>query len=144
MKKNKHNCNFSSQTFFSDFYISQFSCFCFHHKGNFTSQFGLFLELWHYFSQFWVFTCSRTVRNVWIVRKGGLSKWLKTNLNFVLKYYQYSNYILNLKGIISVRGEKAVGFSPEAQRGASSKILLMHIYNSNKITWLSLKKVHNV
>ncbi len=36
----------------------------------------------------------------------------KLNSNFVLKYYQY----LNLKGIISVRGEKALGFSPEATR----------------------------
>ncbi len=37
----------------------------------------------------------------------------KLNSNFVPKYYQYSN----LKGIISVRGKKAFGFSPEATRG---------------------------
>ncbi len=39
----------------------------------------------------------------------------KLNLNFLLKYYQNSNYILN-----SFREKKAFGFSPE---GASSKIL---------------------
>ncbi len=37
----------------------------------------------------------------------------KLNSNFVPKYYQNSN----LKGIISVRGKKAFGFSPEATRG---------------------------
>ncbi len=34
-------------------------------------------------------------------------------MNFVLKYDQYSN----LKGIISVRKKKAFGFFPEATRG---------------------------
>ncbi len=37
----------------------------------------------------------------------------KLNSNFVPKYYQNSN----LKGIISVRGKKAFGFSSEATRG---------------------------
>ncbi len=45
--------------------------------------------------------------------------------NFVLKYYQYSN----LKGIISVKGEKAFGSSPEATRGRIEQniTILMHV-----------------
>ncbi len=49
----------------------------------------------------------------------------KLNSNFVLKYYLY----LNLKGIISVRGKKAFGFSAEATRGCIDQniTVLMHV-----------------
>ncbi len=36
--------------------------------------------------------------------------------NFVPKYYHNSNYLQIEKNIISVRGKKALGFSPEATR----------------------------
>ncbi len=53
----------------------------------------------------------------------------KLNLNFVLKYYQYSN----LKGIISVGGKKAFGFSPETTRGRiEQNITNAHLFKAIK------------
>ncbi len=40
---------------------------------------------------------------------------------------KYHQSYTNLKGITSVRVKNVLGFSPEATRGASSKILLMHV-----------------
>ncbi len=51
----------------------------------------------------------------------------------------------NLKGIISVRGKKAFGFSPEATRGRTEQnITNARFFRAIKIIRRSLKKVHNV